>query len=88
MVTLEEKANSIERHAWTTVHPRVMGEDMEKQTVHTQGEIAVEQGFDTGGSLIPYAANLGESFCLYVLFTIDMCAADGIEHIVGLVVGG
>ena len=62
-----------------------MGKDMEKKAVHTQCKIAVEQGLDTGGSLIPDTANFCESFGLYQLFPINMGTADGIKHIVGLV---
>ena len=86
LVALEEKSDSIERHARTTVGPWVMRIDMEEQTVHAQCEIPVEQGFYAGGGLVPYTANLGESLGLHDILAIHMSSADGIKHVVGFVV--
>ena len=65
-----------------------MGEHMEEQSVHAEGKIAVEEWLDHGGRLVPDAAHLGESLGLNDVLAVDMRRTDGIEHVVGLVVGG
>ena len=63
-----------------------MGIHVEEESVHAQGEVAVEQCLDVGRCLVPHAPHLRESFCLYDVFAIDMGSADGVKHIGRLVV--
>ena len=42
LVALEEKSDSIERHAWLLVEPRIMGVDVEEQAIHAKGKVAIQ----------------------------------------------
>ena len=86
LVALEEEPDAIECHTWLAVQPGVMRIDMEEQAIHTQGEVAVQQGLDARRCLVPHATYLRKALCLNDLLSIDMRSADGIEHVVGLVV--
>ena len=88
LVALEEKSNAVECHAGFLVCPGVVGEYMEEETVHAQGEVAVEECLEAGRSLVPHAAHLRKTFGLHVALAVDMGTTDGIEHVVGLVMGG
>ena len=88
LVALEEESDAVERHTRFAVEPRVMGVDVEKQTVHAQGKVAVQQGFYHGGRLVPHTTHLRKAFGLNDVLAIDVCSADGIQHISRLVVSG
>ena len=88
LVALEEKTNSIERHAWLLVEPRVVGIHVEEETIHAQGKVTVQKRLDAGGCLVPYATNLCESLSLNDILAIYVSSTDGIQHVVGLIVGG
>ena len=65
-----------------------MGIHMVYHAVDAHAQTAVEQWFEHGGCLVPGASHLGESLCLNDVLMVDMCATDGIEHIVRFVMGG
>ena len=87
LVALEEEAYAVERHARFAVEPGVMGIHVEEEAVHAQGEVAVQEGLDAGRRLVPHTTNLREAFGLDDVLAIDVRSADGVEHVVGLVVG-
>ena len=70
------------------VGPGVVGVHVQHDAIDAQAEVAVEQGLEHGRGLVPCAAHLGESLCQDHTLAIDMGTTDGIEHVVGLVVGG
>ena len=88
VVTLEEGAYAVERHPRLAVGPGVVGVHVEDDAVHTEAPVAVEQRLEDGRRLIPGAAHLCEPLRLHHVLAVDVCAADGVEHVVGLVVGG
>ena len=65
-----------------------MCENMEEKFIHSKCKIPIKQRFYYSWCLIPHPPNFRESFCLYNVLSIDMCATDGIKHIIGLVVRG
>ena len=65
-----------------------MGVDVEEQTVHAQGKVAVQQGLHHRRCLVPHATHLSKAFCLYDALAIDMGTTDGVQHVGRLVVGG
>ena len=60
---------------------------MEEEAVHAPGEVAVEQRLDHRRRLVPHTAQFSESLGLHDVLTVDMGTADGIHHVVGLIVG-
>ena len=65
-----------------------MGVDVEEQAIHAKGKVSIQQRLHHCWRLVPYTTNLCESLCLNDILTIDMRTADGIEHIVGLIMCG
>lgn len=86
VAALEEEAYSVEGHPRTTAGTGLVGIDMEEQPVHAETEIAVEEGFNHGGSLVPGAPDLSETFGLDDVLAVDMGTADGIKHVARLIV--
>ena len=88
VVALEKESYAVERHTRLTIHPRVVGVDMEEEPIHAKGKVAVKQRLEQCRRLIPHAPDFGKSFGLHDALAVDMRPTDGIEHIIGLVVGG
>ena len=87
LVALEEESDAIQRHSRLLVHPRVMGVHVEEETIHAQCKVSVQQGLDHSRYLVPDTTNLRESLGLHNVLAIDVSSTDGIQHIVGFVVG-
>ena len=87
LVALEEKSDTIERHTWLSVEPGVVGIHMEEEAIHAQSEVTIQQCLDARRRLVPHATHLRKALCLHDILPIDVCTTDGIQHIVGFVMG-
>ena len=65
-----------------------MGVDVEEEAIDAQRKVPVQQRLDHFWRLVPHASKFCEAFRLDDVFAIDVTSADGIEHVVGFVVGG
>ena len=61
---------------------------MKYDAVDAHAVVVVEQWLEHGRMFIPCTSYLCKSLCLYDVLAVDMCTADGVEHVVRLVVCG